>query len=507
MKQIYLWASALCLALTAPLTANAQLQLVNESVVNAENEPAPVHPVPAPRQLKWQRTEFYAFFHYGMNTYTGNEWGYGNEDENKFAPTAAPNPEQWLTAVKAAGMKGGIAVVKHHDGFCLWPTATTTHNVTSSSNAYAKATNIPRDFAAAAKKLGMKYGFYVSPWDRNNEHYGDDTYVKDVFLRQCAELAAYGTDQFEMWFDGANGGDGYYGGKGGTRNIDRSTYYDVPNLRDTVHKVCPDCVLWGVGGESRWIGNEEGWAGETNWSPEEYLYSPEKNGMYGTMKGWYWQPGEADAKLTTSGWFWHEGEGQLSAERLFQMYLETVGRNATLILNCPPDKSGALPTATVSRLKEMGEMLKTRLQGTNYATEATVTANETRSAGSGRDFEAENVCNGDSATYWATNDGVKKGTITFKWDEAKPIRYVVLQEHIQLGQRVKAFSIETSNDGTNWTKRGGNIATTTIGYKRIIPLNGSTSSSYEANPQKVKYLRVNILDSRACPTIENIELR
>lgn len=111
MKQIYLWASALCLALTAPLTANAQLQLVNESVVNAENEPAPVHPVPAPRQLKWQRTEFYAFFHYGMNTYTGNEWGYGNEDENKFAPTAAPNPEQWLTAVKAAGMKGGIAVV------------------------------------------------------------------------------------------------------------------------------------------------------------------------------------------------------------------------------------------------------------------------------------------------------------------------------------------------------------------------------------------------------------
>ncbi|WP_444355744.1 alpha-L-fucosidase, partial [Prevotellamassilia timonensis] len=440
-------------------------------------------------------------------TYTGNEWGYGNEDENKFAPTAAPNPEQWLTAVKAAGMKGGIAVVKHHDGFCLWPTATTTHNVTSSSNAYAKATNIPRDFAAAAKKLGMKYGFYVSPWDRNNEHYGDDTYVKDVFLRQCAELAAYGTDQFEMWFDGANGGNGYYGGKNGTRNIDRSTYYDVPNLRDTVHKVCPDCVLWGVGGESRWIGNEEGWAGETNWSPEEYLYAPEKNGMYGNMDGWYWQPGESDAKMTTGGWFWHSGEGQLGAERLFQMYLETVGRNATLILNCPPDKSGSLPAATVERLKEMGKMLTERLQGTNYAKEATVTANETRSAGTGRNFNAENVCNGDSATYWATNDGVNKGTITFAWDEAKPIRYVVLQEHIQLGQRVKAFSIETSNDGTNWTKRGGKIATTTIGYKRIIPLNGSTSNSYEANPQKVKYLRVNILDSRACPTIENIELR
>ena len=507
----YLLLGGLCL-LSSSGTAMAQsvpteFELTRYEVANPDNTPRPVFPLPSRRQMLWNETEFYAFFHYGMDTYTGKEWGDGTEDEATFAPTRVPDPAQWLRVAKSAGMKGGIAVVKHHDGFCLWPTATTTHNVTSSSNAYAKATNIPRDFAAAAKKLGMKYGFYVSPWDRNNEHYGDDTYVKDVFLRQCAELAAYGTDQFEMWFDGANGGDGYYGGKGGTRNIDRSTYYDVPNLRDTVHKVCPDCVLWGVGGESRWIGNEEGWAGETNWSPEEYLYAPEKNGMYGNMDGWYWQPGESDAKMTTGGWFWHSGEGQLSAERLFQMYLETVGRNATLILNCPPDKSGSLPAATVERLKEMGKMLTERLQGTNYAKEATVTANETRSAGTGRNFDAENVCNGDSATYWATNDGVNKGTITFAWDEAKPIRYVVLQEHIQLGQRVKAFSIETSNDGTKWTKRGGNIATTTIGYKRIIPLNGSTSNSYEANPQKVKYLRVNILDSRACPTIENIELR
>lgn len=507
MKRFYLWASALCMALAAPTAAQAQLQLTGEAITNAENEPAPVHPVPSPRQLKWQRTEFYAFFHYGMNTYTNAEWGYGNEDVNRFAPTSVPNPEQWLTAVKAAGMKGGIAVVKHHDGFCLWPTATTDHDCTKSSNANAQKTNIPRDFAAAAQKLGMKYGFYVSPWDRNNAQYGKDTYVKDVFLRQCAELAAYGTDQFEMWFDGANGGDGYYGGEGGTRSIDRSTYYDVPNLRDTVHKVCPDCVLWGVGGESRWIGNEEGWAGETNWSPEEYLYSPEKNGMYGTMNGWYWQPGESDAKLTNKGWFWHAGEGTLSTERVFQMYLETVGRNSTLILNCPPDTAGRLPEATVARLEDFGKTLHSRLEGTNYATTAkSITANTTRDAGTGRTFNVENVCDGDSATYWATNDGVKQGTITFQWDTAQPIRYVVLQEHIQLGQRVKAFTIETSNDGNTWTKRGGNIATTTIGYKRIIPLNGSTSDSY-SNVQNVKYLRISITDSRACPTIENIELR
>lgn len=506
MKHFYKLATALCLFALMPFAAQAQLELKPTTLPNSENEPAPVHPVPSPRQLKWQYTEFYAFFHYGMNTYTGDEWGHGNESENIFAPTAAPNPEQWLTAVKAAGMKGGIAVVKHHDGFCLWPTKTTTHSVTSSSNEFAKQTDIPRDFAKAAQKLGMKYGFYVSPWDRNNAEYGKNTYVKNVFLRQCAELAAYGADQFEMWFDGANGGNGYYGGAGGTRNIDRSTYYDVPNLRDTVHKVSPDCVLWGVGGEARWIGNEEGWAGETNWSPEEYGYSAESNGMYGTMNGWYWQPGESDAKYTSGGWFWHSGEKVMGNERLFQMYLETVGRNSTLILNCPPDKSGSLPTATVEGLKEFGTTLKKRLGGTNYALTADdVQASEERTAGQGRSFSIANAMDGDSLTYWATNDGTLSGTITFHWKTAQPIRYVMLQEHIKLGQRVKAFTIETSNDGVNWNKRGGNIKTTTIGYKRIIPLNGSTSDSY-SNAQSVKYLRVRITDSRACPTLENIAL-
>ena len=159
----------LCGALMLPLGSAAQLALDETQVPeNADNEPAPVHPVPSERQLLWNETEFYGFFHYGMNTYTGNEWGYGNESETTFAPTQIPNPEQWLTACQKAGMKGGIAVVKHHDGFCLWPTSTTTHNVSNSSN-YGKQTNIPETFGEAARKLGMKYGFYVSPWDRNSK--------------------------------------------------------------------------------------------------------------------------------------------------------------------------------------------------------------------------------------------------------------------------------------------------------------------------------------------------
>ena len=306
----------------------AGLQIVDEPLPNPDNEPAPVQPVPHPRQVKWMQTEFYAFYHYGMNTFTGKEWGNGDEAENLYNPTQDPNPKQWLEAAKSAGMKGGIAVVKHHDGFCLWPTATTTHSIASSGNAHS-GVNIPEAFAAAAKELGLKYGFYISPWDRNSAYYGDgtDRYVTEVFLKQCKELALYGDDQFEMWFDGANGGSGYYGGKGGSRTIDRATYYDVPNLRDMVHGISPNCVLWGVGGEARWIGNEAGYAGPTNWCPLN-RGGNNTNAILnsGSEDGWMWLPGESDAK-STNGWFWATGHTVKSKSELFTMYLETVGRN------------------------------------------------------------------------------------------------------------------------------------------------------------------------------------
>ena len=485
-----------------PMAVSAQLELKNEIPANPDNEPVEVHPVPHPRQLKWQETEFYAFFHYGMNTYTGLEWGNGDENRQRFAPTAAPNPRQWLEVAKQAGMRGGIAVVKHHDGFCLWPTETTEHNVTNSGNEYGRAVNIPRDFADAARELGLKYGFYVPPWDRNSVHYGTDKYVKDVFLRQCAELAAYGTDQFEMWFDGANGGSGYYGGRNTTVNVDRATYYDVPNLRDSIHKVCPDCVMWGVGGEARWIGNEAGWAGQTNWSPENRDYSPESNGMYGTENGWYWLPGESDAKATNQGWFYHDGESPLTSERLFQMYLETVGRNSTLILNIPPNKAGILPQASVNSLVGMGKLIEDRL-GNDLALKARITVSDTRTAGASRNYEAANMNDGNKDTYWASNDGVIENTITLTWDNAQTVRYVEIMEYIAKGQRVKKFYIETSEDGNSWTRRASNVETTTVGYKRIIPLHGSTSDSYGSG-FKAKAVRIVIEDSKACPLISKV---
>ncbi len=492
--------------LLVPLSGFAQgkFEMRQQTLPNPDNEPVAVFPVPSERQMKWQETEFYAFFHYGMNTYTNREWGLGSEDEKVFAPLAAPNPAQWLKVVKMAGMKGGIAVVKHHDGFCLWPTATTDHSILKAGNDNGKNTNIPRDFAEAARKLGMKYGFYVSPWDRNNQYYGTERYVNDVFLRQCAELAQYGKDQFEMWFDGANGGDGYYGGRNTTVNVDRSTYYDIPNLRDSIHKVCPDIILWGVGAEARWIGNEDGWAGETNWSPEETGYSPENNGMYGTENGWFWEAGESDAKLTDKGWFWHEGEKPMSAERLFQMYLETVGRNSTLILNCPPDPYGLLPDADVQVLKEFGKMLQKRL-GKDLARKAQLTVTDTRKAGANRQYQATNMTDNDKDTYWATADGVKQATVTFTWKSPQTVRYVDMMEYIRKGQRVRKFHIEISPDGNTWQPVAKECTTTTIGYKRIIPLNGSTVSSYGTG-YKAKALRIVIDDSKACPLLHTVRV-
>lgn len=497
MKQIIRLAlGGLLAASVLPGVAQEKLTLQPQTLANPDNEPAPVHPVPHDRQVKWNETEFYAFFHYGMNTFTNKEWGYGDEAETTYAPLAPPDPKQWLEAVKAAGMKGGIAVVKHHDGFCLWPTETTEHSIKNCGNANGMV-NIPEAFANAARELDMKYGFYISPWDRNSAYYGDGTnrYVMDVFLRQCAELTAYGTDQFEMWFDGANGGDGYYGGARTTRSIDSSTYYDIPNLRDSVHTTMPECVMWGVGDEARWIGNEAGWAGETNW-----CYG---NGTSGNEDAWYWKAGESDAKATTSGWFWHNGQSVQSLSKLWQFYMETVGRNATLILNFPPNNYGRLPDADVKRLKEFGDLLRQRL-GTDLAPQATVTASTERTAGANRTYAAANLTDGDKDTYWAANDGETDVTLTFMFPDTKNVHYIALQEYIRLGQRIKAFTVETTEDGETWTRRAANVGTTTVGYKRIIPLNGSTTN--HGNGFDIKGIRIHISDAKACPTLHTVSI-
>lgn len=505
-KFLLLGMSALC---SAQLYAQGEFTLKQQTLTDPDNQPLAVHPVPSERQVLWNETEFYGFFHYGMNTFTGQEWGGGNEKESLYAPKKMPNPEQWLSACQKAGMKGGIAVVKHHDGFCLWPTATTEHCIRNAGNENGRNGNIPQLFGDAARKLGMKYGFYVSPWDRNSAFYGKDNYVTDVFIKQCEELAKYGDDQFEMWFDGAqgddNGGTSYYGGANENRRVDASIYYDVPNLRDKVHQICENCVMWGVGGEARWIGNEQGFAGETCWAMMDPAVETNSVRQTGMEKGWQWLPGESDAKASNNGWFWKSSDTMKTPERLFQMYLETVGRNATLILNCAPDTNGELPANTVSTLENLGEMMKTRL-GTDLAKTATIEVSEERTAGASRNYVASNMTDDNNMTYWATNDATTSATITLTWDEPQVVRYLQMMEYIRLGQRIQDFKIEYTEDGSTWKELAKSIQTTTVGYKRIVPLNGKTASSYSGAGYNAKSLRITILDARGCPTLSNLSV-
>ena len=485
MHRTGLKALLLCLFVGYSGMLGAQpFSLQKQELANPYNEPRPVFPVPTENQIRWQETEFYAFFHFGMNTFTDVEWGNGQEDEKLFQPTAAPDPEQWLRLVKAGGMRGGIVTVKHHDGFCTWPTATTSHSVVNAGNDYGRQTNIPRDFQKAARKLGMKYGFYVSPWDANSPYYGTDRYVKEVFHKQIVELASLGSDQFEMWFDGA---------KGGNVKIDASIYYDMPNIRDSVHVLCPQLIMWGLGGEARWCGTESGYTNETTWSMGE--------GLSGNEDGWLWMPSEVDTKATDKGWFWHPGEVCRDSEELFKMYLQSVGRNATFILNFPPDRTGKLPASDSIQLVALGEKLKTRF-GNDLAPKAKISASATRTGGR---YSAKNLTDGNKDTYWATNDEETDATVTLRWKRPQTVRYLMLQEYIRKGQRVRNFEIEITTDGTHWTPVAQNIETTTIGYKRIVPINGSVEHSY-GEGFRVKGIRVHISDSRACPLLSRLSV-
>ena len=271
----------------------------------------------------------------------------------------------------------------------------------------------------------------------SNGNYTDE-YARLVFLPQCAELAQYGKDQFEMWFDGATGGD-YAGGYGSyttseKRTIDNSqTYYDIPNLRDSIHNLLPDVVMWGVGDEVRWIGNENGYSGQTCWSMGD--------GETGSEYAWMWAAGESDAR-STKGWFWDSNlDNEVkTAETLFKMYLETVAVTPPC---CSTSRqiAPALSTTLLQNRWSTRTCVDKRL-GTDLAKSATVTADCTREAMGNGNYEARNLIDGNKDTYWATPDGSKKAVIELKWDTPQTVRYVSLMEYIKLGQRIKKFKIE-----------------------------------------------------------------
>jgi len=456
--------------------------------------PAAVEPVPDERQMGWHEMEQNAFIHFTINTFTDKEWGYGDESPELFNPTDL-DVDQWVSVLKETGFKGVILTCKHHDGFSLWPTAYSEHSIKKSTLQDGKA-DIVKEVSDACKKHGLKFGVYLSPWDRNRADYGQPSYI-EYYRNQLKELFTNYGPVFEMWFDGANGGDGYYGGANEKRQIDRQTYYDWPATLDLVRSMQPQVLFFSdAGPDLRWCGNERGVMGETNWNTisVDTLYAGKSDITEllntGSEDGNKWVPGEVDTSIRP-GWFYHASEDSLvkTPEQLFDIYLSSVGRGSTLLLNIPPDRRGKFHEQDVESLKGYKAILDS-VFATDLAKGANVKASEVR--GSSSDFAAQLVVDGDNNTYWTTNDETNTGSLEVDMGEEKAIRFVQLQEFIQLGQRVKAFTVEVwQNDAWKKVAEG-----TTIGYKRILKI----------DPVKTGKLKVTITDSKACPVISSVSL-
>jgi alpha-L-fucosidase len=461
--------------------------------------PAPVLPVPNAAQLRWHEMEMNAFIHFTTNTFTGLEWGNGDESPSIFNPSQL-DANQWVQTLKEAGFKGVILTCKHHDGFCLWPSKFTSHSVAKSPYQNGSG-DVVKEVSGACKRHGLKFGVYLSPWDRNHAEYGRDQYIQ-YYRNQLNEIFASYGPVFEMWFDGANGGTGYYGGANEKRSINGSQYYDWPNYDwpntlDMVRNLEPEVIFFSDAGPGvRWVGNERGIAGETNWntiSPDT-LYAG-KGGIEmllntGNENGTQWIPAEVDVSIRP-GWFYHDHEDSLvkSPERLFEIYLTSVGRGSTLLLNVPPDKRGLIHENDVAALKGWRKILDTELSK-NLALDASAFATSHR--GNSKTFKARNVTDNDKETYWATDDDVTSASIELNLLSEQQVKYVVLQEYIKLGQRIKKFTIEVFADNAWKMVAEG----TTIGYKRIVKI----------DPVKTGRVRVNFIESKACPVISTIEV-
>ncbi len=456
--------------------------------------PDPLHPIPSGNQLAWQEMELNAFIHFTTNTFTDLEWGYGDESPSIFNPTEF-DANQWASTLKETGFKGIILTCKHHDGFCLWPSEYTEHSIKNSPYKNGNG-DIVKEVSDACKKYGLKFGIYLSPWDRNHKDYGNPEYIT-YYRNQLKELLTNYGSVFEMWFDGANGGDGFYGGKRETRKIDRQTYYDWPTTLKMVRELQPGIVIFSdAGPDIRWVGNESGYAGETNWNTitPDTLYAG-KAGispllLTGSIDGTHWIPAEVDVS-SRPGWFYHTAEDSLvkTPEHLFNIYLTSVGRGSNLLLNLPPDRRGLIHENDVESLLGFKKLMDEAFSE-NLAKNATVNADSYR--GKSKKFAPENLIDGNKDSYWTTDDDTLTGSIEISFDTPQTVSYVTLQEHIALGQRVKAFSVEIRKDN-NWEKVSDG---TTIGYKRIVKI----------TPTETEKIRVAISDSKACPVLSEVEV-
>lgn len=446
--------------------------------------PEPILPVPEPKQVEWQQMETYAFIHFGLNTFNDREWGYGDTDPKTFNPTNL-DCEQWAQTLVKAGMKGVILTAKHHDGFCLWPFEGTDYSVKNSPWKNGQG-NVVKELSEACKKYGLKFAVYLSPWDRHQANYGTPEYLPYFYAQLRDLLTNYGP-VFEVWFDGANGGDGWYGGAKDIRTIDRKNYYNYPRIYEMLDSIQPQAIIFSDGGPGcRWVGNEKGFAGATNWSflrKGEVHPGYDKNYelQYGHPDGNQWVPAECDVSIRP-GWFYHpeEDDRVKSPDQLVDLYYRSVGHNATLLLNFPVDRRGLIHPVDSANAVRFHEMIQQQLK-TNLVAGMTPKVSNER----GGDFVASALTDDNFDTYWATEDGVTTADIEFSFDTPTRMNRMMLQEYIPLGQRVKAFVVEYLDKDT-WLPVKLNEETTTIGYKRLLRF----------ETVETKGIRIRITDAR-----------
>lgn len=458
------------------------LAYLNLSMGTSAQTPAPFGAVPSARQLQWHKLKYYAFVHFNMNTFTNEEWGHGTETPDLFAPSQL-DCRQWARIAKAAGMEGIIITAKHHDGFCLWPSNYTEHSVKNSKWRGGKG-DVLKDLSAACREYGLKFGVYLSPWDRNHPAYGTPEY-NDIFKNTLKEVLTQYGNVFEVWFDGANGE-----GPNGKKQV-----YDWPGFIATVRQYQPNAVIFSdAGPDIRWVGNENGYAGETNWStlnrdkvypgyPDYWELTP------GHEDGTHWVPAEVNCSIRP-GWYYHASEDNKvkSLEHLVDIYYSSVGRNGNWLLNLPVDRRGLVHEQDEKRLMELKayvDQASHNLAGGKKITSSSVFSNTPT-------FAAGNALDGNRATYWAAADGAKQATLDIDLSKPTTLNRLLIEEYIALGQRVKKFSLAVWQQGQYKTIASG----TTIGNRRMLRFQRVTTDK----------LRITIEEAKASPLISNIEV-
>jgi len=447
----------------------------------------PVYPIPSERQRLWQEMEYYAFIHFNMNTFTNKEWGYGDELPSTFNPSEL-DTDQWARIIKDSGMRGIIITAKHHDGFSLWPSIYTEHSVKNSPWKNGKG-DLIRDLAKSCKKYNLKLGIYLSPWDRNHKDYGSRNYIT-FFRNQLTELLTNYGDIFEVWFDGANGGSGYYGGANEIRKVNKKTYYDWINTHKIIRKLQPNAVIFSdAGPDVRWVGNEKGYASKTTWSNiyRDSLYGgmPDYNKFSsGQEFGTHFIPTETDVSIRP-GWYYHpeENDKVKTLDKLIDIYFNSIGLNSSLLLNIPVDKRGLIHENDTQRMLELGDFIKNTFNK-NLMEESIIEFNN-------RSHPINKIIDKNINTFYPFESNYTN-IINITIEKEKLVDVFEISENINLGQRIKEFRFEIKVNEKWVTIEKG----TTIGKKRLIKF----------KPLIVKDLRFTIVDSKDIPLISEIGL-